>query len=347
MDSSQPSRCSHYARCCPRSRKSYLPVAFPLTKCAIIQAAKDRAANEKEANRNLSMSRGGSRRGGDRGDYNQVGADGWVTPASRLQPKVGDLSNFGKISKTNSMTFGPASVFNAKEKGKRDSGITRTNSNMFSMLNSEVAAEVTLPSKSSRPPSRKASVDLGAGGVPEPPQRKKLQLLPRSKPVEAKPDESAVASAESEDETPEPAGGAPSMTAEEAEKKIKEDVKEFFNVRDLKEAEVYFTKLPVEHRPLLIEKLVNNAVESTQSDADLVAGLFAQAAASNWCSPATFEDGLNPVAAVIDDIVIDVPKAFTLFATIIKGTGLHKDEERRTRIASKSMDSDKLLALLS
>lgn len=293
------------------------------------------------------MSRGGSRRGGDRGDHNQPGPDGWVTPATRPPPKVGDLSNFGKISKTNSMTFGPASVFSAKEKGKRDSTITRTSSNMFSMLNAEVAAEVTLPAKSSRPPSRKPSVDLGTAGVPsEPPQRRKLNLLPRSKPVESKPDESAVASTESDDEPPEQAV-ASSMTVDEALKRIEEDSKEFFNVRDLNEAEVYFTKLPVEHRRHLIEKLINAALDSNQADADLVAGLFARAAASNWCSPATFEEGFMPIAEIIDDIVIDVPKAFVLFATIMKGAGLDKDDARRTRLASKSVDSDKLLALLS
>ncbi|KAJ3726247.1 hypothetical protein C8R42DRAFT_718482 [Lentinula raphanica] len=42
-----------------------------------------------------------------------------------------------------------------------------------------------LATKTSRPPSRKASVDLGPGGAPEPaPQRKRLNLLPRTKPVE-------------------------------------------------------------------------------------------------------------------------------------------------------------------
>lgn len=297
------------------------------------------------------MSRGGSRRGGDRGEYPQVGPDGWVTPASRPQPKVGDLSHFGKISKTNSMmTFGPNSVFVSKEKGKRESAtLTRTSSNMFSMLNSDIAAEVSLPSKSSRPPSRKASVDLGAGGVPEAPlQRKKLQLLPRSKPVESKADDSAVASADSDDESTEQGAGSSmtSMTAEEAKKRIEEDSKEFFNVRDLSEAEMYFTKLPVEHRRLLIDKLITSAIDSSQADAELVASLFARAASNNLCSPATFEDGFMPTAEILDDIVIDVPKAYTLFATMLKGAGLDRDEERRTRLASK-VDSDKLLGLLS
>jgi translation initiation factor 4G len=47
---------------------------------------------------------------------------------------------------------------------------------------------------------------------------------------------------------------------------------------------------------------------------------------------------------MIDDIAIDAPKAFELFVTIIKGASL--DEERQSRLASKSMDSEKILAML-
>jgi translation initiation factor 4G len=95
------------------------------------------------------MSRGGSRRGGDRGEFAQVGPDGWAVAGSgsgapRPPPKVGDLSNFGKISKGQPMTFGPGSVFAGKKgtESKRES-ISRTSSssNMFSMLsqNTETA----------------------------------------------------------------------------------------------------------------------------------------------------------------------------------------------------------------
>ena len=97
------------------------------------------------------MSRGGSRRGGDRNDFSnsqQVGPDGWAVAGSgsglpRPPPKAGDLSNFGKISKTQPMTFEPSSVFAGKKgvfENKRKT-ISRTNSssNMFSMLSSQGA----------------------------------------------------------------------------------------------------------------------------------------------------------------------------------------------------------------
>ncbi|EIW54417.1 ARM repeat-containing protein [Trametes versicolor FP-101664 SS1] len=318
------------------------------------QIEKEKAASDKDAmNRTLSMSRGGSRRGGDRDDYQQIGPDGWAAaggPALRQPPKAGDLSNFGKINKSTPMTFGPSSVFQKDKTKSRESTLSRQGStNMFSMLsaNPEIAAEVT-SAKSSRPPSRKSSVDLGPGGAPEAtPQRKCLQLLPRSVPVDGKAELTPAGStAGSDDEGGESTSG-PSMSVEEANTQISEDLKEFFNIRDLNEADVYFTKLPAEHRHLLVDKLVTRAVESKEADAQLVADLFGKAHSKNLVSPALFEEGFKPVAEVIDDIAIDAPKALNLFAIMMKGAHLHEDEERRARLTGKSMDSDKLASLLS
>ncbi|KAJ3523992.1 hypothetical protein NM688_g8638 [Phlebia brevispora] len=321
-------------------------------------AAKEKASQEKEQyQRTLSMSRGGSRRGGDRGDHSQVGPDGWSVAgniAPRPPTKAGDLSNFGKINKTTSMTFGPSSVFAAgKNEKKRESTISRTGSvNMFSMLsqNPELANEVQAQSKSSRPPSRKPSIDLGTAGIPEsqglpPMQRRKLNLLPRSVPKEDdRSHDSPIAStAVSEDEGADSPAIAVSESA--AKVRIEEDCKEFFNVRDLNEAEVYFTKLPAEHKHLLVDKLVSTAIDAKEADVALVADLFRRAAEKHWCSADAFEQGFSPTAELIDDIVIDVPKAFTQFATMLKATGL--EEEPRTRLASKSVDSDKLLGMLT
>ena len=54
----------------------------------------------------------------------------------RTLPKAGDLSNFGKGSKTQPSTFGPSSVFAGKKgaENKRE-----TMSPMFSMLSSQAA----------------------------------------------------------------------------------------------------------------------------------------------------------------------------------------------------------------
>ena len=137
------------------------------------------------------------------------------------------------------------------------------------------------------------------------------------------------------------------MSEAEANKKIAEDIKEFFSVRNIDESEEYFSKLPSEHHHRLVDKIVSKAIESKEADGKLVADAFARAVEKNLCSISAFEEGFLPVAELLDDIAIDAPKAFQIMATMMKGAGLDKDEERRTGIAQKSMDSDKLLELLT
>ncbi|KIK97976.1 hypothetical protein PAXRUDRAFT_742412 [Paxillus rubicundulus Ve08.2h10] len=318
-------------------------VSAPTTIAAVHEAAaKEKAVAEAQNyQRQISMSRGGSRRGGDRNA--ESGPDGWTTAGSavpRPPPKAGDLSQFGKISKGAPMVMGPGSVFAGKKDNKRDS-LSRTNSssNMFSMLsqNPELASDAM--AKGSRPPSRRPSADFGQTGLPELPvqQRKKLQLLPRTRPAT--------------EETPPPASEeepeAPAQVSEaDVQKQIDEDVKEFFAVRNLEEADVYFTKLAEEHRFRLVDKLVASALESKEVDALLVGGFFTQAASKNQCSLSTFEGGFMPMAELLDDIAIDAPNAFKYMAIMLKGAGFDKHEETLGRIAGKSMDSDKLLQLV-
>ncbi|KAF8552944.1 hypothetical protein OG21DRAFT_1318460 [Imleria badia] len=315
-------------------------VIAPTTISAVHEAvAKEKAAADAQR---LSMSRGGSRRGGDRNA--ESAPDGWTTAGgsvARPQPKAGDLSQFGKISKAAPMVMGPSSVFTKKDT-KRDSlSRTSSSSNMFLMLsqNPELVVDTTATAKSSRPPSRKPSVDLGQGGAPEPPQRKKLQLLPRTKPTPA--EETPPPASEDEPEVP------IQMSEAEAKKKIEEDAKEFFAVRSMEEADVYFTNLPEEHRFLLVDKLVGSALESKEADAVLVSEFFAQAASQGQCSVEIFEAGFMPMAEFLDDIAIDAPNAFNFMAIMLKGAGFDKDEERLARLAGKSMDSAKLLQLVS
>ncbi|KAJ4483157.1 hypothetical protein C8R41DRAFT_840759 [Lentinula lateritia] len=324
-------------------------VAAPTTIAKIHEAAaKEKAAAEKDAyarQMNTSMSRTGSRRGGDRNDH-QAGADGWTVTGNAPRPpaKVGDLSKFGQISKGAPMTFGPSSVFAGKKENKRES-LSRTNSNanMFQMLQNVEAAEVA--TKTSRPPSRKPSVDLGSGGAPEPaPQRKRLNLLPRTKPV----DQDSAPQQESDSEEEEEITDEPEqeMSEDEAKKKISEDTKEFFGVRSLDEAEVYFEKLPSMYHHSLVDKLVTLAIESKEADARLVGDFFERAAAKKLCSASAFEEGFLGIAEFLDDIAIDAPKATDLLAIMIKGADL--GEEQRTNIASKSAENgDKLLKLSS
>jgi len=310
---------------------------------------------------NASMSRGGSRRGGNRDVSEAPHPEGWSvagsTAPARQPPKAGDLSQFGKINKATPMTFGPGSVFAGKKGAdpkNRDPPMTRTpstSSNMFSMLQNSDAAAEPPTSKGSRPPSRKPSVDLGAGSAPElVPQRKRLQLLPRSKPVgeESKVSTPAVSEAGSDDE----AGGETgthtpaTMSEAEAKAKIDEDTKEFFAIRMLDEAESYFSSLPSEHRHLLVDTLVTKSIDMKEPDVTLVSDLFVRVREKDLCSPAVFEEGFNGLAEFLDDLAVDVPKAWPYFVVLLKGSGLDQDEERRGRIAEKTMNPDKLNGLL-
>ncbi|KAI0042560.1 hypothetical protein FA95DRAFT_1575660 [Auriscalpium vulgare] len=349
-----------------RSRK-WIPrkaVAAPSTIAQIHEAAAKEAANKEKAtqekgayDRQMSMSRGGSRRGGERGDTQRPR---WmVCRWFRTPPpptKAGDLSNFGNFSKSPAaMPFGLTSVFAAgkKETKGRENSISRTasSSNMFSMLsqNPEAVAEAT-STKPSRPLSRKPSVDPGQSGVPEAPlQRRKLQLLPRSRPVEeSKADETPAGSeAGSEAGDDDAAPDAPTMSADEANNKIAEDIKEFFGIRSLDEGESYFSSLPAEHRHRLVDKLLNTVVEMKDADVQLVADLFAAARGKDLVSGDELEEGFNGLAEIIDDVSVDVPKAWTFFVTLLKGAGLDADDARRGRIAEKTMNADKLLGLLT
>ncbi|KAL4079170.1 hypothetical protein J3A83DRAFT_4207610 [Scleroderma citrinum] len=308
-------------------------VNAPATIAQIHEAAakeKEKAAQDAQAlQRNFSMSRGGSKRGMERGE---PGPDGWAVAGGqpRPPPKAGDLSQFGKITKGAPMVMGPSSVFAGKREGKRES-MTRTNSssNMFSMLSQNPELAVIEP-KPSRAPSRKPSTDLDK---PEPtPQRKRLQLLPRTKPS---PGDSAPTASEDEPE------GTPTaqMSEADAKKRTDEDAKEFFAVRNLEEADVYFTALTEEHRFRLVDKLVASALESKEADARLVAEFFARPASQRECSPEAFEAGFIPMVELLEDIAIDAPKAFDYMAIMLKGAGFDKDEERLKRIVEKAMDS--------
>ena len=307
---------------------------------------------------NTSMSRGGSRRGGNRDAAEPPHPDGWSVAGSsapaRQPPKAGDLSQFGKISKMTPMTFGPGSIFTGK-KGTdpkiRDPPISRTpstSSNMFSMLQNPDAVVEPAVSKGSRPPSRKPSVDLGAGVPSEPaPQRRRLHLLPRSKPVgeESKASSPAASESGSDDEATGETG-SPGLSEAEIKAKIEEDTKEFFSIRMLDEGESYFSSLPTEHRHLLVDALITKSIEMKEQDLVLVNELFIRVREKELCSPGSFEEGFNGLAEALDDLSVDIPKAWSYFAILLKGSGLDQDEARCGRIAEKTMDADKLNRLL-
>lgn len=234
------------------------------------------------------------------------------------------------------MNIGPSSIFPAGKSERRESAtISRpASANMFS-ANSESVKRGQAPSR----PSRKPSANPGAGGVPNAPiQRRKLNLLPRPVSTDDQRDQGFPAPSTA-------TGSGLPMSEASAKTRVEEDCKEFFNVRDLGEAEAYFSRLPAEHRHLLIDKLITTAIDAKESDVTLVADLFARAAERDWCTTDAFEQGFMPTAEFLDDIALDVPKAVAHLAAMLMATGL--GDERKRRIAEKSPEcSTKLLGAL-
>jgi translation initiation factor 4G len=194
-------------------------------------------------------------------------------------------------------------------------------------------------------------VDLAAGVPSDPtPQRRRLQLLPRSNPLgeESKASTPAVSDDDSDDEAAGETGALTPATMSEADAKAKidEDTKEFFTIRMLDEAETYFSSLPTEHRYLLVHALLMKSIEMKEPDVVLVSDLFVRVREKELCGPGVFEDGFNGLAELLDDLAVDIPKAWSYFAILLRGSGLDQDEERRRRIAEKTMDPDKLNRLL-
>lgn len=299
------------------------------------------------------MSRGGSRRGDHPRDFSGQNSDGWTTaggPGGPARPpnKAGDLSQFGKINKANGpISMSPGGVFALKRDGKRESSsLSRAPSgaNMFAFLKDDASGDVAPGVKTSRPPSRKPSVDFGQNGPPV--ARTPLNLLPRSVPVagdDGKQD-AAQGSAESGPES-EPEEGeirdGPAVSPEQI-KKIEEDVKELFAIRNIEESETYFTNLHAHQRPTLIDKIVSRVLESKEADAVFVAKVFQHATDEGHVAEDRWDEGFSGTMEFLEDISVDAPAAYKLMAILLKGSRIPR--ETVEKLADKiSVDGDPLV----
>ena len=155
---------------------------------------------------------------------------------------------------------------------------------------------------------------------------------------------SAAPEADGSSDEEDGAKAAPDMSEADAKKKIDEDIKELFAVRNVDEAENYFTALPAQYHVKLVDKLTSETIERKTSDAELVASVFERASTKRLSSASALEEGLSGIAEFLEDIAIDAPHAYQLFALMVKGAKL--DADAHSRIAAKDTGS-KLLPLLS
>ncbi|KAG6907958.1 hypothetical protein DXG01_006746 [Tephrocybe rancida] len=229
----------------------------------------------------------------------------------RPPPKAGHLSNVTKINKIVTTTFGLSNIFSGKEGGENkgeSASTTSWSSDMFSML----------------------TQDAEPAGEPKDPEPERKQLVPAP---QSQPSADNVATGK--------AGFSIEIIKEQAAQKAIEDAIEFFATRHFNEAESYFAALTPAHHSRLVEKLTAAAVEAKESQVQSLVEFFARVIDKKLCSPAAFEQGFMPIAKIIDDVKIDVPKAFTYFVTVVKSAGL--DEERVARLAAMTTDATKFL----
>lgn len=123
------------------------------------------------------------------------------------------------------------------------------------------------------------------------------------------------------------------MDQEEATKKIFDDVDEFFVIRHLDTAagEAYFSGLPTMYHQRLVNQLVSRAIEfeSDEVSTMMVVDLFNRVASKKLCSPLAFEEGFRGFARSLEDIVIDVPKAWWFMDMMLDGVCWNEGYQRQ------------------
>ncbi|KAK0551286.1 hypothetical protein OC846_003344 [Tilletia horrida] len=312
----------------------------PKTIAQVHEEAKAQAAaKEAEAynrSRGGPVSRGGSRRGQPRDGFGGPagigpGGDGWNTvgggPPAQPPPraKAGDLSGFGSITRTNSkgpLFGGPSTAFGKRNKGPSEDGSTpptRTNSssNMFALLgHTEDTDGTAAPSQA------------------EEKGRPKLQLAPRTLPL---PDQDAAPADKAdddeddgkddeddddEDEEPQPPA---SMTDDEAEKRITNDVKEFLAVKDIKSGVTGFKLLPQDRRGQAVASFVTTAIEQKEADVQNVTKLLQALNEEQVCSEEQLADGFKDTMPFLQDFQIDMPNVFSWIAGMLVAAGFSQE----------------------
>ncbi|KAG8923092.1 hypothetical protein FRC00_006638 [Tulasnella sp. 408] len=301
------------------------------------KAAKKAAAATQQASKIVPITRGGAQRGG-LGQPVQ-GPDGWnvagPTPV-RAPVKPGDLSNFGKLTASTGplKTTGPSSTSKKGDRGHNtpspgsSGSLSRaaSGSNIYSLLGAGGADADTMPKRTPRErgTTGKPSADQAPQQAPNTPLHKKLNLSPRAVSSVNTTEDSYGDKNKLESHKKRAAGATKSYTKQELKAKVEEDVKEFFNIRDVREGEKRFAELPDEHKSRLVDKLASKALELQESDVKLVAELF-ERVASKGCPPSAFEDGLAVIIEFLDDMVIDVPQVYAFMARLLRGARLPQE----------------------
>lgn len=81
--------------------------------------------------------------------------------------------------------------------------------------------------------------------------------------------------------------------------------------------------LPAEHRHIFVDKIVAAALDGGNR-VTVLAEKFSVAHEQGVCTPETFERGLFPIVALVDDMSIDEPKTYGWLARLMYAARLDK-----------------------
>ncbi|GAA6010225.1 hypothetical protein JCM10207_005675 [Rhodosporidiobolus poonsookiae] len=258
------------------------------------------------------LSRPNSRRGQGRGDFvAQVGADGWTTQPQR-PAKAGDLSAFGRIRDTSAgISLGPTGAFANRNRKpqKEEAPRPATPSNPFALLSGDGSGDAE--------PAAPA------------PERPRLKLQPRTKPIGGE-EEEEKDEEKKDDEEDEDDGAidpnASSMSRSEAERRAKNSVDEFFSVKNVSEGVASVEALPKEFRGILVSALSEAALTKKADAVNLTKELFGQVVEKGIVAHDAMLAAFEPVFKTLVDTAMDAPSAYQYASILANGSGLSRDE---------------------
>lgn len=104
------------------------------------------------------------------------------------------------------------------------------------------------------------------------------------------------------------------ISDEEAERKIGNRVKEFFEVKDIEEGKSSVEELPANRRAAFIRKVIDTAINKSEATVDLAARLFGELHQAEVIDDDMIQEGFKDFVDFLDDTSIDVPNAYAYVA---------------------------------
>ncbi|CAG8547844.1 9358_t:CDS:10 [Ambispora gerdemannii] len=278
-------------------------------------------------------------------------ADGWSTvgSSSSASRKTGDLSKFGSVSRSKvsaglSLAPGGQGSFaglaggskgwksDNRDRDDKPSVANRTSpvppttssTNSFSIL---AHTESTEGRKSMDGASTNAEAVKSMASTSTPPQeRRKLNLLPKGstpgnvpiKSTDTLTKDTTSTSAEKPAETP--------SLADQASKKIKNMIEEYWSVLDIKEVIACMKELPPQYLAEAFLSFITGVIEKKQKDVNNVAEVFKELTSKAIIGKADVKKAFEDALPIVDDLELDVPQVSEFTGQLLHSAGLEIDE---------------------